>query len=400
MLNIQKLFIFFISCWTSLASAYSHLARDVVREREYRWALGCGQAFTLGTYDEEGEGRDFQGEEDYFSFECEGDLRYGLSHRLEVRGGWRLRHNIDYDSEGVKRKAGGLESVMAALRYRTGTTRSHISFLNVEVRGLLSDSVTQTQYDEEKEVALGDEGPYFRISKTLIAKLSKELTFSGDFGVVLPGDGQSVESDLDLGLSWNKKNYVLGGGLYGVNSFNQDDFTDNPWDKPHRYGGRTKTIGSINRRYYGVYGSVRLILTDFFSFEFQGGRVLNGRSWDEQIFSTFHLIYHDRKKRRHVENRRVIERFKQYDIEAEISKVASGGRFVKIDKGATSGIEKGMRFDFYKTDFIGKNVLLSSGIVFKVGVDTAIVKVLRVFKEDTPLKEGQLARGKKSSSMD
>ena len=85
-------------------------------------------------------------------------------------------------------------------------------------------------------------------------------------------------------------------------------------------------------------------------------------------------------------------KFKEYNLEATVIQTSPRGRFVKIDQGFGSDIEKGMRFDIYKADFFGENILVASGAVFEVGVDWAIIKVTEKFQK-LEIKNGFVARG-------
>ena len=74
-------------------------------------------------------------------------------------------------------------------------------------------------------------------------------------------------------------------------------------------------------------------------------------------------------------------------------KVSPRGKFLKIDKGITSDVEKGMVFDIYKSDFFGGNKLLFSSTVIDLGSDWSIVQINKIFIEH-PLEIGLVARGK------
>ena len=207
-----------------------------------------------------------------------------------------------------------------------------------------------------------------------------------------------MESDFDFSLYWAKGAFALGGGVNGIFSFEQDDYGDAPGDKPFRAVGSTNTINSVDRSYYQMYGAIHLSLSDRLRGELLGGQVLSGEFWDQQGLIQFNLVFHGGERaQQQKQNQQVREVFKDYEVEAEVVKVSPRGTLVKIDKGFSSGINKGMRFDIYDADGQRTSVLVASGAVFKVNSEDAIVKILQVFREDKDagIKEGYAARGKR-----
>ncbi len=90
---------------------------------------------------------------------------------------------------------------------------------------------------------------------------------------------------------------------------------------------------------------------------------------------------------------RKLSEFKEYGIDASIIKTSPRGLFIKIDHGVAQDVEKGMRFDIYKTDYFGGNLLIAEAVAFEVGNDWAILKVVKTFR-DVPIEKGQAARSK------
>jgi hypothetical protein len=86
-------------------------------------------------------------------------------------------------------------------------------------------------------------------------------------------------------------------------------------------------------------------------------------------------------------------KFKEYDVEATVIKISPRGVFLKIDKGASSAIEKGMKIDIYKGDYFNQSILVGYGIVYEVKSDFAIVKLLRKYRKKIRIKVGFTARG-------
>jgi hypothetical protein len=87
-----------------------------------------------------------------------------------------------------------------------------------------------------------------------------------------------------------------------------------------------------------------------------------------------------------------IQSFKEYHIDGAVLKVSAKGSFVKIDQGISSDVEKGMKFDIYKTDYFGGNTLVANGYIVEVGSDWSNIKIDKKFL-DIEIKPGFAARG-------
>ena len=85
--------------------------------------------------------------------------------------------------------------------------------------------------------------------------------------------------------------------------------------------------------------------------------------------------------------RRKQKKFKEYDVDALITKVSPRGGFAKLDKGYNSHIEKGMKMDIYDSDFRGRNTLVGTGVVYESKRNWSILKIQKKYI-DRPLKPG------------
>ena len=373
--------------WGMALGSVHHPSTRTLRQGDLQLSLEFRQETSLGTFNGKGHRDPFKGEEDYQRLEYQAILLHGPSDRLEWRGGVRYRENKSILEMGDKAEGKGLESAMLGLRYNLF---SHAQFSlggDLEVRKLLSRSVSLDS--PQKEIQLGDEGEFFRLGAILALSLGKNFSLGAQGGVVLPGQNQSIESDFDLSLFWNRGRLSVGLGLDGIFSYGQDDFTDRPSEKPRERVGPTLTLKSINRSYYRGYGALHLDLTPNLWGEFRGGQVLGGEFWDEQHFLQFRLLYRWAGDR----DQRVVQRFKQYDVEADVVKVSPQGSLIQINQGLSGHVTKGMRFDIYRVDFLERNILIASGRVFAVKIDRAVIKILKVFKEDAKIKAGYVAKG-------
>ena len=362
-------------------SAYYSPA-ETVQKGGVEFSLGGENTFSTGMYDEDGDEVDFAYEEDYEREEYRGGVRYGLSDKLELNGRLNYRKNRSWNEDGDREEVDDLESVGLGLRYQL-VEKSDISFaLSAEVRALLSE-------ENGEELLLGDEGEYFRMGVAQDLSLGGNFHIASQVNLVLPAKDQSIESGYDFTLYWDQGSFALGVGINGIYSYERDDYSDNPEDKPVGNRGSTHTIASVNRSFVRGHAVLNLKLPWGLLAELRGGQVMQGSFWDQESFGSFSLVYRNRADR----SQEVRSSFKQYDVEAQVLKVSPEGTFVKIDRGLSDGIQKGIRFDIYEVDFRGNSVLIASGRVFKVGLDSSIVKILKIFDENGRLAEGQVARG-------
>ena len=243
------------------------------------------------------------------------------------------------------------------------------------------------------KVELSDRGEFYRLGPAVSFYLGNGFHLNTRNGVVLPGEDQSIEYAFDFSFYWMATAFALGVGLDGVYSFDDDDYGDNPRQKPFRAVGSTHSINSINRNFHRLYGAINLNLAGGLRVELMAGEVLDGEWWDQFAFTQVNLIYRKDDPERF--QKRVESSFKEYEVEAQVISVSPRGLLAKIDKGHASGIFKGMRFDIYDSDHHGKNVLVATGSVFRVSEDESIVKILKWFKEDSKIEEGFKARGKR-----
>ena len=376
------------------AKAY-YSPTSTLGQGDFELTLRTVRTLSDGRFDQDGNLVNFEVRQDYQRFEYQNISRYGISPKLELKGGINYRKNFSWDANGLRSDAKGPQYAMVGARYSLNIDSRNTLVLDTELRQLFNTS-------DSDQVELGDRGRHFRFGATMTTVFSPGIYLNGSGGIVIPGEGQSVESDFDLSLFWDRGPFAIGGGIDGVFSFGQDDYSDNPQDKPRpskcgisdKCFGSTNTINSIDRSYYRGYGAIYLGLLKDLRLELLGARVLGGNSWDQQYTTQISLIYRREDKKRRVEQR-VQQNFKGYDVDAMVLKVSPKGTLLKIDKGLTSDIEKGMRFDIYETDYHGKNVLLATGRVYKVASETAIIKILKVFNSNVEIKQGHTARGKR-----
>ena len=124
-----------------------------------------------------------------------------------------------------------------------------------------------------------------------------------------------------------------------------------------------------------------------------GSQVVAGKSTDKGTRLGIQLVKMSAPKKN--PNSKTKESFKEYSIEATVLKVSPKGRFVQIEQGVSQDIEKGMRFDFYETDFFGGNELIATGIVYETSLNRSIVKIVKKYAKKT-IHKGFTARAQHS----
>ena len=152
--------------------------------------------------------------------------------------------------------------------------------------------------------------------------------------------------------------------------------------------GPSNLFNSLNRQYVAPYIGVNYAFNNSL-LSLKGESVISGRSTDKGNLIALGITWNSDGVTPEFEK---INSFKEYHIEGSVLKVSARGNFVKIDQGLTTDVEKGAKFDIYQTDYFGGNILVASGVVFNVGTDWAVIKVLKKYKE-IDIKPGFAARG-------
>jgi hypothetical protein len=176
---------------------------------------------------------------------------------------------------------------------------------------------------------------------------------------------------------------LLGGveGIYSLESSKNDQ-------RPFMASGPTAMFNSHNRQYVAPYIGLNYMFDDVL-FSLKGESVVAGRFTDKGNSIALGLSWNSTGV---TEDSKIINSFKEYNIEGSVLKVSGQGNFIKIDQGLSTDVGKGAKFDIYQTDYFGGNLLVASGVVFDVGSDWAVIKLSKKFNEIT-IKPGFAARG-------
>lgn len=384
--------IFFTS--TGLLAQTSYVAPShVLGEKGSQFGVSADYFKSSTRYDFEGEEIEFEDGEAFSRIQSEITGYYGLTDNLQIGGGVRLRQNQStiFDtasSEEETDTATGVESTFASLIYAF----KPVDRIRYALEGTFRfRTFTNDETDENSEgnLILGDDGNEysFGLAATYASKSNNYL--SARAGYRSPGTDLSTEIywQVEGALAWR---YVaLIAGVNGITSMNNSPFEDDQENQPNFNSGSTLLYNSINREMIEPYAGINFALGKSWRLELRGSQVISGLSTDLGTAFGISLI-------RRVENAkrtRPDKVFKDYDFEANVSKVSPKKGYVVIDKGLAEDIQKGMKIDFYEFDYVGGNILLARGTVIKTKADSAIVKITHLYNTKKELKEGVVARG-------
>ncbi len=392
----MKKYLIFILCFIGALQAQeesSLLYRPSAAHvgwKAYEINLNAEMWKTTSRVDSLGVEQPFVDSEDFGRFQGGLDLSYGIGKQLEVRLGFNYRQNNSINSSGESLSAAGLESIWGGAKYTIITPSSPWIFaLDLQYRQTV---FTTQQYIPgtvpTDELVLGDDGKEFTVGLHLARKFSKTGNFSSFVAFNMPPNdlSQEVIYDASFAWAWTKWAWIM--GVEGIYSLGTDDFGSAAETKPQIASGSSYLYNSINREKMMPYLQINKAFSTW-KLGLKGGVVVGGQSTDLGYETGFTITWSSKGVSK---DERVITKFKEYEIEGTVLKVSPRGKFIKIDQGLAQDVEKGMRFDIFKTDFFGGNVLVATGVVYEVNSDSSIVKLIKRFNE-IKIEKGFSARG-------
>lgn len=249
--------------------------------------------------------------------------------------------------------------------------------------------------DVTKDFVLGDDGGDYGAGLVMSYRHPSQNFLSGRLHYRRPGTSLSPEINWQVegALAW--KYFALVAGAQGVQSLNQDAYTDEPSDKPVINTGGSQIYNSINRQYMAPYVGANIALGKKWRLEARYQTFTNVRSYD-----TGSLIMLSLASRSEPDTTMLADQaFKEYELEATVAKLSPKKQFIIIDKGLASDVRNGQRFDLFHFDYLGGNVLLARAVVIQVNADQAVLKITSRFSNKHPIKEGTVARGLSSNGL-
>lgn len=368
---------------------YQPIAKPL-NEGAYQLDMSAAHFVQSGAFDYDGNDLE-QGEGDSFS---QTDLmvngRYAIGRSLEFTLGISFRQNNSVNGlSGEELSASGVESIRGGIRYSFDPVKKW--------RYTVEFSYAKTAYSNQfyyagetvpSEVVLGDDGQTIEGLFHLSYTPSYSSNYSATVGYRLPPEHLSTEIPWRLEAGWIFDRWAIVAGVGGIYSMGDDEFTDSPYAKPRLPTGTSYSYNSINREKVEPFIGVNRAF-DNWRVSAQYSQVMAGVSTDKGQQITLGLTWSSSGVS--AADKR-LNAFKEYDLEASVTKVSPRGTFVRIDKGLTSDIEKGMRFDIFKTDYEGGNILFASGVVYEIGAEWSIVRLTQLYQSDK-IQNGFMARG-------
>lgn len=367
-----------------------HPSTYTLEKKNYELGAVFDFITSTGVYDKSGNEIPFSGTTEYGRIQSNLSFRYGISDLLEVRLLTRYRQNAAKLSTGKNLEVAGIESIGGGVKYLIYDAPIYRLAFNFEVRSLLSTEVATN--GSEEALSLGEEGSFLSFGGSVTSRLGKRFMADLELYYQRPGTDQSDQVFYDLNVFYHKTRFALGLGMRGLYSMRTDPFSGDADNKPRNPFETTNTINSVDASYGEVYGAVHAAFNDNWRAEVSGGVTTAGEFYDAYQFITFGIKYQSKPKTFYEKKKSV---FKEYDFEATVTKVSPRGRFVKIDRGLSSDLSKGAKVDIYEFDYVGGNKLVAQGAIYEVNVDSSIVRVLKLFSQDSPPKVGHIVRGKR-----
>ncbi|MBC97446.1 MAG: hypothetical protein CME63_06835 [Halobacteriovoraceae bacterium] len=350
-----------------------------------------------GSYDHSGLEQELNDGESFSIIDSKLTLTYGYGESLQFIGAIGFRSvSAEYtvNSDTVTTSNSGLESYTLGVRY--SWQQSQKLYYSIE---LLASQTPYTNTDyanlnevPEDEIILGDSGNSFEVGLGASYLLDKDWMLNLRGAYRMPGNNLSPELDFmaESAFTWTSMSAAL--AIDGVYAIGSDEYTDNTDSKPVQGRAPSFMYNSINRTIISPRVQVGWAIGSW-RVDLYGSQVVAGKSTDKGTRLGIQLVKMSAPKKN--PNSKTKESFKEYSIEATVLKVSPKGRFVQIDQGVSQDIEKGMRFDFYETDFFGGNELIATGIVYETSLNRSIVKIIKKYAKKT-IHKGFTARAQHS----
>ncbi len=342
--------------------------------------------------DADGNKLDFPSGESFTRYQGELSGYYGATDDLQFGVGARFRRNVAtqmINNEQVDATGQGLHSTFASVMYAF----KPVGQMQYTLEGIFRFTpFSNEDYNasDTTGMILGDDG------NEMSGGLVVSYAFQNNNFLSVRGGYRSPGSSLSSELYWQAegamvwKYVALVAGVNGVTSLNNDEYSDNPAQKPVLNTANTNLYNSVNREWVTPYAGLNIALGDAWRIELRGSQVVSGRSTD--FGTAFGINLARRVETKEVQY--ITKTFKSYDLEAAVTKVSPKKEYVVIDKGLDSDIEKGMAFDLFEFDYVGGNTLVARGIVIQVKSATAVVKITQRFNAKKEIKEGLVGRAK------
>lgn len=343
---------------------------------------------TTALYDIDGLETEMPEGNEYRLIDMDFSLTYGISKNFEATGSGRFR-SVTSTANSISASNSGPESLGIELKYGFEPVGYIKYAIGAHYRQTLYSNATfdTTMTVPTEEIILGDAGSEYGVDLyATYTRNSWKLDFK--LGYSSPANNLSEEINYKLEGMYRFTSLAFLAGVEGISSLKKDEFTDTPAQRPRQATGASGLFHSLNREKIAPYLGAHYAF-DRFIVGLKGQTVISGTSTDKGNSILLSVGWNSEG----VSAESVkVESFKEYHIDGSVLKVSARGNFLRIDQGLSTDVEKGMKFDIYQTDYFGGNVLVASGIVYEIGADWSIIKLLKKYKE-IEIKPGFAARG-------
>lgn len=342
-----------------------------------------------GYYDHRGHYHNFEGPTSFKKLDSGGNVRYSWTDKVEFRAGGRYRENYSTESDGTRKVRTGFESYWGGIKYAFDGIQRWYYALDFRYRQTPYKNVNYSSSENlsEEQLVLGDSGNEVTLGMRISYLRNLNNIFSGYIAYNRPPNNLSPEILYTFEGALRYTRWAFLAGIEGIYSLGMDEYGDVE-------GRRVQSTGvsylynSIEREKIAPFLGINYGLSST-RFGLRGSYVARGNSTDQGY--ELKALVSWRSKGRPLEDKR-IKKFKEYLVSASVLKISPSKKFVKIDKGMTGDVYKGMRIDIYRSDYFVTNVLIASGVVYEVSADWAIVKLLKKYR-DEEIKKDFVARG-------
>lgn len=371
---------------------YTPTARGL-NPKSYRLDIKGSYHPTAAYYNASGEKVEITDGESYSMMEGSLRVGYGIGKKLDIYLDARARavdSTYSNATETISTNNSGIESFSGTFKYSFEEEDS--------LQWAIDFSYRQTTYEQkfyaaltevpDNELVLGDAGQEYSFGIHTSYKRSRSHYLNSIIRYRVPANDLSDEITyrFESAWLWSKVGLIL--GVKGSKSLSSDNYASDPENKPFQATGATARYNSVNREMMEPFIGINWAFKKW-RIELESGQTISGVSTDQSQYFSIGMVYITSGLTG--ENFK-IQTFKEYVIDATVIKRSPRGKFIKIDQGVSSDVEKGMRFDLFKTDYFGENILVASGVVYEVNADSAIVRILKKYKK-LPIKKGFAARG-------
>ena len=376
-----------------LTSADITLAKTLfgktIREKELRVDLSGSYFYKTASFDVDGNVVNMDSDEEFSIINSDLLINYGFAPNFEMFGGGRFRIVNSVEQERQLKNT-NLESYHVGGKFHFAKAGGFLFAVEGDVRNTgYTNNIYTSGSAPTENIILGDDGLWIKAGGLLTTSLVPGHFIEASLHYQLPPDHLSDEFLYDFHYLFKGTMATFLLGVDGVISLKNDPFNESASARPQMSTGVTNQFNSINRSWMrpkielGLWGSswgARLFASRIFSGAStdEGWSVGAGLTWVTRGIESTNSLDTD---------------FKEYSDSATISKISPRSNFVKINKGISSNIERGMSVDIYQSDFFGGNILIASGVVFSVESDSSVVKVNKIHRK-VPIKKGFVVRFK------